>query len=801
MSGSSFIQQPGVKQVFWLVNIGLVLLFIFSLGEQTAVSIQVSKGKCTAIVPERQLAIECPRVEGGEIGLFYRVADDRDLADFSLWQLLMPDSAWYEVIITGGSSLKNQPQSYKVTDLPGGQVTTGSWRSIFGELQPTAERAVILWPNPVDGDFRLQATLRRSFDPAGILILEPGGEKGWAFIISGQNRQGVWWRWEGGQGRAVIAGIPFQRPLAVQALALVRNGLLSHQVALLLLVGGLLFTKLLRLILPWLNRQNLPSKATSTQNRGWVCSYRPEIFIIFAVWLVFGAAVYIAIGLLERLPHVQDSITYLFQAQVLAKGQLTAPAPTLPGFFEQEFLLVQDGHWFGKYPPGFPLLLALGVILKAPWLINPFLAALSIPLLFVLGKGLFNRTTGILAVFLALVSPFFLIMSGTFMAHSAELFWILLFMVAWVHSLPKNSVKGSPNRLTRGGRFPRLGWALVAGVALGMILLTRQLTAFISAVPFMFLTLIFLAPKVPWRQRLKGITLSVIPAAIFGLLLLGHQWAVTGSPGQDPRLLFWDFDHLGFGQDIGQGQNYFRLDTVEGEPITAWLYDPSQPARGHTLQRGLYNLGLNIRHLQQHLFGWLPLVTLAFIWLLFVSGRATRADWLLLGTMAISWLAYVFYWADGIMYGPRYFYATLPALFLLTARGILMLAALLQGRIGQWLTAVLIAALIIGNLSLYLPNALTDLKNFNFIGRESLTLVESSVQKPALIFVKERTADWWEYGNYFNGNTPWLDGQIIYARDLGDRENARLQELYPERVPYRLTPGEPITLERMESTD
>ena len=44
--------------------------------------------------------------------------------------------------------------------------------------------------------------------------------------------------------------------------------------------------------------------------------------------------------MLARVPHVQDSLTYLFQAQTLAAGKLWAPAPPLPDFFAQEFLLV-----------------------------------------------------------------------------------------------------------------------------------------------------------------------------------------------------------------------------------------------------------------------------------------------------------------------------------------------------------------------------------------------------------------------------------------------------------------------------
>lgn len=42
---------------------------------------------------------------------------------------------------------------------------------------------------------------------------------------------------------------------------------------------------------------------------------------------------------------------------------------------------------------------------------------------------------------------------------------------------------------------------------------------------------------------------------------------------------------------------------------------------------------------------------------------------------------------------------------------------------------------------------------------------------------------WWHYGRFFSSNTPWLDGGIIYARDLG-KNNECLRQIYPERNAY-----------------
>ena len=82
--------------------------------------------------------------------------------------------------------------------------------------------------------------------------------------------------------------------------------------------------------------------------------------------LAVCATLPVAALLLERIPNVQDDVTYLFQAQLFALGRLSAPAPPLPEFFEQEFVLMYRDQWFGKYPPGQPLMLALGLLAGAP---------------------------------------------------------------------------------------------------------------------------------------------------------------------------------------------------------------------------------------------------------------------------------------------------------------------------------------------------------------------------------------------------------------------------------------------------
>jgi hypothetical protein len=550
------------------------------------------------------------------------------------------------------------------------------------------------------------------------------------------------------------------------------------------------------------------------------------LVLAFAL-LAFAIALHVSVDVLERLPHVQDSLTYLFQARTLASGELTAPAPPLAGpeetpHFRQEFLLARDGRWFGKYPPGYPAVLALGVAAGGHWLVKPLQAALTVPAIYALARqlyeprarrntddgpqttdhgqstpnvGLLRQTTNhqppttnlntdplntdLLTTVLLSASPFFLVMSGSLMAHPAELFWTTLFMLAWSRAL----------------RRGRARWALLAGAALGLLFLTRQITAVVVGLSFgggllaVALWRRRFSPDAtilqPSRSPVRLPAALLVAAAPFALALFAHQAALTGDPLTDPRLLYWPYDRLGFGPEIGEPENVYTYWQSESGPAIQWATDPDQPPRGHTPSRGLYNLGRNLTALEQHLFGWPALFTLAFIWLAFLLRRPSAVDKLLLLVIAAIAAGYVAFWASGIAYGPRYLYAALPALAILTARGVGALAA----TAGKRPTAVLVVLLLGYNL-MNLPGRIEAYRGYNFVSGETRAAIEAVVAPPALVFVAVSEADWWEYGAFFTANTPFLDGAFIYARDRGDAENDRLRAAFPGRAAYLWRDGE-----------
>lgn len=759
---------------FWLLNLLLIVLYLWTLTEKSTVAIAVEEETCVAILPQRSLSISCPGLRNGVLGLYGAPQPGAGILSRGPLDWLAPETSWGDLRLYDDRDQLRWTATFN-DGLREWRAVEGTWRTRLGELRPPSDAAFIRRQETLRSlgdEYRVVARLRRPHDSAGLVLLDPDGRQGWAFITSAYGRRGTWWRWQDGQPQEPLVGIPYQKPFLAQFQSLLRDLLRAHQWALLLLATAWFLYGRRRSLPPAIRRKIDPLS---------VPSHRPVIMII--ILLVFALTLYVAVDLLERIPHVQDAVTYLFQAKTLAGGQLWAPAPPLPELFEQEFLLVQDGRWFGKYPPGFPAVLALGVLIDTPWLVNPFLATLIVPLLYVLGRTLYNRATGLLGASLTLASPFFLITSGNMMAHTAELLWSTIFMISWLKALCKPRQRR---------------WPLVAGLALGLLFLTRQLSAVTLALPFVAFTVLswpspdgagrrqtrkgHLLGRSPFVRPLVTLALACLPLLF---LLPAYQWALTGDPLQDPRLLYWEYDHLGFGQDIGAGQNAFGLEMTAEGPAQIWFNDPAQPPRGHSPSRGLYNVEQNVQALQRHLFGWPPALTLSFLWLAFLLGRPRRQDWALLLPALLLGSTYVFYWADGISYGPRYFYVALPAFLLLTARGARMVARRQGGRAGRWIVVLFLLALVAGSYAANTAAYLETYRGYNFVDRRRLDLIEAGVQEPALVFV-DAGGDWWEYGSVFSANTPWLDGPLVVARTPDTRSLQALTTHFPQRRVYRL---------------
>jgi 4-amino-4-deoxy-L-arabinose transferase-like glycosyltransferase len=270
----------------------------------------------------------------------------------------------------------------------------------------------------------------------------------------------------------------------------------------------------------------------------------------------------------ERVPHLEDEMAYVWQAEAAAKGQLSIPSPPLAKSVFTPFVVDYEGQRFGKYPPGWPVLLALGVLAGGRAWVNPLLAGLAVWLTYRLGQKIFDQRIALLAAFLTLTSPFFLLNSGSLLSHPWSLALSLTLALVWLDLFLQDAAPPVPAWMLTG----------VAGLSLGLLALTRPLTALGVGLPFFVHGLVLLWRGAPQTRR-RVLVIGLLALAVAALIPL-WQFAVTGDPLLNPYTLWWKYDKVGFGEGFGRQEG------------------------GHSLYWAWVNLRNSLKAGQADLFGW-----------------------------------------------------------------------------------------------------------------------------------------------------------------------------------------------------
>jgi 4-amino-4-deoxy-L-arabinose transferase-like glycosyltransferase len=500
----------------------------------------------------------------------------------------------------------------------------------------------------------------------------------------------------------------------------------------------------------------------AVERRLWTCDRRWLLAVLACVAVVSSIwASYFGLG---GVPHIQDEVSMLFQARNFASGQLyaKAPPPELAKFFKYEYILVDGSRWYGKYFFGSSVLLVPGVWIGMPWLINPLLAAVAVVLFYALGKELFGEKVGRVAAILAAISPFRVATFAVMMSHGGCLILAMLFALY----------------LIRAARDPgRYRYWLIAGAALGMMVNFRPLTALVLAIPLG----LGAAAMCRWRQlRVEAVLAFLTPVAACLALYFAYNWALTGDPMLTPFEHWSKADRLGFGADLGME------------------YWPSYD-RGHDLENAFKNLYVNIDGTGLNLTGW-GRATLLFMAAAFLV-RANRARLLLcLAATLGPVIAYFFYHFSGALADfPRYWSEAMAFMMLLAVGGLTALRVGLAGAYRRFgwraCNARARSAVALTALGLTLWTAavayprLADRFGPGYLGAGSVPALKEALRKQplthALVFTPTTPAVLDNFTLGMTMNSPNLDGEIIYARDLGDKQNRALQAYYPDRKAYR----------------
>jgi hypothetical protein len=222
----------------------------------------------------------------------------------------------------------------------------------------------------------------------------------------------------------------------------------------------------------------------------------------------------------NRATSSADESAYHFQARTLASGRLTAasPATTEPvdNARRTEFFFIHHiiarGQWFGKYPPGWPALLAVGHLLGIEWLLNPLLGLVLLWLTYKIGSTCFDETVARGAALMLLLSPMFLVNCVGYYSH---VFCGVLLAAATLFCI--ESLRNERKRDH-----------LLMFILLGIALLVRPFTAFCFT---MVLTLASFAWAWPRKKRLLWIFgAGCVGASIAFYGLAAYNLALTGDP-------------------------------------------------------------------------------------------------------------------------------------------------------------------------------------------------------------------------------------------------------------------------------
>ncbi len=443
----------------------------------------------------------------------------------------------------------------------------------------------------------------------------------------------------------------------------------------------------------------------------------------------------------EHIPHIQDSLDQVFHGKIFAQGKLTVPSHEYREFFNFTHM-INDGKWYSEYPPAHSFLMMLGIMLGMPWIINPLMGALSIITFYFIGKEIYDEKTGRIAALLGLFSPFIIFMSSEFMSHGSALFWLALFVLFFA-------------RTVKRGRFHN---PLISGVALGMALNGRPMTAFAIFVPFAVYSIILLIRG--FRKHVFPLFIMFITVCVFLGILFLFNYLTTGKP-----LLF------GYEAKWGPGHN-------PGFGHSGW----GQP---HTPSKGLRQNLNNLNALNKYLFEW-PIPCLFFVFLLFATITKSKWDYLFISSFWMLSIVHFFYWFQDWCFGPRFMYEASTMTILLTARGLLRTPELVNNtfglktpprRVKATAAAVVIICTLIG-LSFHIrPLVRLYSKNYWSVNASVLKAVKREKITNAVVFVRSY------YGSVLPANSPTFDGDVIYARDLGVK-NRKMMEYYPDRKHY-----------------
>ncbi len=462
--------------------------------------------------------------------------------------------------------------------------------------------------------------------------------------------------------------------------------------------------------------------------------------LLFTTWMAFSP--------LEGTAKGGDEAAHLFQAKIFAAGQLSAPAPSISDperFFPCRHLILERGMWFCQYPPIHSILMVPFVWIDHTALLGPLEGVLSLIGLFLLIRLWTNDKMAKLTSILLLLSPFFLLMTATHMAHNSNLMlvtWSLYFLsIFW--------------------KSDRYICTIVSGFLLGLALITKPYPIVVWGI---FLLIVLASRGRKGFKALLGLTLgSLLPVAGF----LALNWYYTGNPLKTPYQLARAGRLIGFGPD------------------KAWF--PVYGDCDHTVWRGIKNGVRQIASGATTLFGWPLLSLIPLVMSIGLMRKDKRILWLFLPLPAMFILLLPHAW-PAVIYGPRHYYTFLPIILLLSVLGLKFILSSARARWGERggsFFFLLLAGLFGITVFLYLPEEIIFKSGpWLTIDGKPWELAQETIEGQSVVFMEASDRGYPNILSGMNYNSPFLDNEIIFCAHQTAEEDQEFMAAFPGREYY-----------------
>jgi Dolichyl-phosphate-mannose-protein mannosyltransferase len=497
----------------------------------------------------------------------------------------------------------------------------------------------------------------------------------------------------------------------------------------------------------------------------------------------------------DLAPVIQDEAAYLLQAEIFARGRWTAAGRPLPEFFAQMHVFTTP-YLAAKYPPGFSLFLTPFVWLGFTALGPMILAATTGALIFALARRITNGPVALLTWLFWSSGSALLRYQGTFLSQTLTTpLWLATFYFLLEYR-------------TRRGT-----WHIVSlGACLGMMAITRPVTAVALAIPVGIVLLRDVSYTRAWRPFALA-TLTAI--ALVSLLPLQNQ-RTTGDWRLSPLVAYSKtyapFDLPGFGYDSTQ-----KLAALPPDLHATREY-LTEARRQHTLPALPTILAQRARFALLDIFlGWrTPLALFAILGLLAMPLPGLFA----IGASVALLVAYAFHahWANW----PVYYFEGYAAVTFASAVGLWAFAESIVRRrflLGRLPTGTItdprIRTAIVGFCALLLLPASLALPHYRAGWQHNITYQRRLITALSIIEdVSPRSIVFIDYGHShvpdlsLVWNAPDLESAKTWLAYHRGSDNIRLMRLAPERRAFifsadeaRITPLPPLAqLEKTVAT-